>query len=66
MPQTAKSTRTTFDTKQADQDDDQIPAAIGAVEACATRQLMQDTLETYYVPLEVWYMRTSVDKASLF
>ena len=23
---------------------------------------MYDTLETYYVPLEIWYTRTSVDK----
>ncbi|KAI0811103.1 COG4-domain-containing protein [Irpex lacteus] len=64
VPQTAKSTRTSFDTRQvAKSDDDKTAEAIAAVESCATRQLMHDTLETYYIPLEVWYTRSSVDKA---
>ncbi|KAI0340154.1 COG4-domain-containing protein [Trametopsis cervina] len=36
---------------------------IKAVDSCATRQLIHDTLETYYIPLELWYARTIIDKA---
>lgn len=35
---------------------------IKAVDSCATRQLIHDTLETYYIPLELWYARTIIDK----
>ena len=44
------------------QNDDKSSEVIEAVEACATRQLMYDTLDTYYVSLEVWYTRTIIDK----
>ncbi|KAH9951407.1 COG4-domain-containing protein [Amylocystis lapponica] len=33
------------------------------IEACASRQLFEDMLETYYIPLEVWYARTIINKA---
>ncbi|EKM55831.1 uncharacterized protein PHACADRAFT_209352 [Phanerochaete carnosa HHB-10118-sp] len=37
--------------------------ALEAIEASSSRQLMEDTLSTYYVPMEVWYSRTIIDKA---
>lgn len=36
--------------------------ALGAVEASLSRQLIDDMLTTYYVPLELWYVQTIVDK----
>ena len=38
--------------------------ALQAIEASSSRQLMEDTLNTYYVPMEVWYTRTIIDKVS--
>lgn len=62
-PSTAKSiSAAAMESKQSAKDDEAKPEAIEAIEACATRQLMQETLETYYIPLEVWYTRTIVDK----
>ena len=37
-----------------------------AVEASASRRLFEKTLNTYYIPLEVWYMRTIIDKVCLW
>ncbi|GJE97920.1 COG4-domain-containing protein [Phanerochaete sordida] len=37
--------------------------ALEAIEASSSRQLMEDTLNTYYLPMEVWYTRTIIDKA---
>lgn len=34
------------------------------IETCAARQVFEDMLTKYYIPLEVWYTRTIVDKAS--
>ncbi|KAI0303459.1 COG4-domain-containing protein [Multifurca ochricompacta] len=34
-----------------------------AVESSACNKLFEDLLSTYYTPLEVWYLRISVDKA---
>ncbi|KAF8479032.1 COG4-domain-containing protein [Russula ochroleuca] len=34
-----------------------------AVESSACNKLFEDLLSTYYIPLEVWYMRSAVDKA---
>lgn len=39
--------------------------ALQAVEMSSSRQLMEDTLNTYYLPLEVWYMRTIIEKVYL-
>lgn len=33
------------------------------LESCACRDLIEDLLSTYYVPLETWYLRTIIDKA---
>lgn len=44
-------------------DGEAVPEAVQAVESCATRQLMQDALDSYYTPLEIWYARTIIDKA---
>ncbi|KAI0933704.1 hypothetical protein AcW1_005462 [Taiwanofungus camphoratus] len=33
------------------------------IETCAARQVFEDMLTKYYIPLEVWYTRTIVDKA---
>jgi len=49
--------------KQAIEEKVAAPEMVEAVEACTTRQLIQDTLDTYYAPLEVWYTRTIIDKA---
>lgn len=54
-----------LDPRASTQDDEEEPEAIRAVEACATRQLMQDTLNSYYFPLEIWYTRTIIDKVFL-
>ncbi|KAI0693895.1 COG4-domain-containing protein [Cytidiella melzeri] len=51
--------------KQPAEDGKGTSEAIEAVEKCATRQLLQDALGTYYVPLEVWYARTIIDKAHM-
>lgn len=45
--------------------DSEEPEALQAIEASASRQLMEDTLNTYYVPMEVWYMRTIIEKVCL-
>ncbi|KAH9056637.1 COG4-domain-containing protein [Lactarius vividus] len=34
-----------------------------AVESSACNRLFEDLLSTYYVPLEVWYTRSAIDKA---
>ncbi|KAI0086670.1 COG4-domain-containing protein [Irpex rosettiformis] len=63
-PQTAKSINTTFASEQdAPGSEAAAVEEIQAVETCATRRIMLNTLETYYVPLEVWYTRSSIDKA---
>lgn len=39
--------------------------ALEAVEVSSSRQLMEDTLSTYYLPMELWYTRTIIDKVGL-
>ncbi|KAH8102832.1 COG4-domain-containing protein [Cristinia sonorae] len=36
---------------------------LNAVESSVSRQLMDDMLTTYYIPLEIWYIRSAIDKA---
>lgn len=57
-PSSTKAVESTSPAK----DNDGISEAIRAVEESATLQLMQDTLDIYYVPLETWYTRTIIDK----
>ncbi|CAL1703812.1 unnamed protein product [Somion occarium] len=42
---------------------DSLPEVLQAVESSSSRRLFEDLLTTYYVPLEVWYTRTIIDKA---
>ncbi|CCM06080.1 uncharacterized protein FIBRA_08327 [Fibroporia radiculosa] len=49
--------------QKVDEDAGTLPGGIQAVESCASRQLMEDMLTNYYVPLETWYTRTIIDKA---
>jgi conserved oligomeric Golgi complex subunit 4 len=37
-----------------------------AVESSACNKIFEDLLSTYYTPLEVWYMRSAVDKVLPF
>lgn len=34
------------------------------LETCASRQLFEDMLSTFYIPMEVWYARTIINKVS--
>lgn len=45
-----------------EQGETELPEVLQAVEAAASRQLFEDTLNTYYIPLEIWYTRTIIDK----
>lgn len=45
--------------------EEELSDALQAVELSSSRQLMEDTLNTYYVPLEVWYMRTIIEKVDI-
>ncbi|KAI0075820.1 COG4-domain-containing protein [Panus rudis PR-1116 ss-1] len=42
---------------------DELPEVLQAVESSTSRKLFEDLLSTYYIPLEVWYTRTIIDKA---
>ncbi|KAI9456239.1 COG4-domain-containing protein [Lactarius psammicola] len=55
---------TTPETKQLP-DDPHHPTSeeLKAVESSACNKLFEDLLNTYYTPLEVWYMRSAIDKA---
>ncbi|KDQ12274.1 hypothetical protein BOTBODRAFT_176521 [Botryobasidium botryosum FD-172 SS1] len=33
------------------------------LESCACREIIENLLSTYYIPLETWYLRTIIDKA---
>ena len=41
-----------------------IAEVMEAIEASASRQLFESILDTYYVPLELWYTKTIIDKVS--
>ncbi|KAF9792460.1 COG4-domain-containing protein [Thelephora terrestris] len=40
-----------------------IPEGFQIIESSQSRQLFQTLLETYYIPLEIWYTRSIIDKA---
>lgn len=40
-----------------------IPEEFQIIESSQSRQLFQTLLETYYIPLEIWYTRGIIDKA---
>jgi conserved oligomeric Golgi complex subunit 4 len=39
-----------------------VPPEFEAVEKSECKKLIEDLLDTYYTPLEVWYTRTIIDK----
>ncbi|KAF8212519.1 COG4 transport protein-domain-containing protein [Mycena galopus ATCC 62051] len=40
-----------------------ISSEVATLEATASQQLFEDTLTSRYIPLEIWYTRTTIDKA---
>jgi conserved oligomeric Golgi complex subunit 4 len=40
------------------------PREILLIESTASHQLFENLLTTYYLPLELWYTRTTIDKVS--
>ncbi|PCH38775.1 COG4-domain-containing protein [Wolfiporia cocos MD-104 SS10] len=49
--------------KPVSESDDVLPSGMDAVDNCEARKILESTLITYYIPLEVWYARTTIDKA---
>ncbi|PSR75118.1 hypothetical protein PHLCEN_2v9303 [Hermanssonia centrifuga] len=41
----------------------ELPEVLKTVESSASRRVFDDALTTYYIPLEVWYLRAIIDKA---
>ena len=39
-----------------------IPEEFRVIESSQSRELFQTLLETYYIPLEIWYTRSIIDK----
>jgi len=39
-----------------------IPEEFQIIESSQSRELFQTLLETYYIPLEIWYTRSIIDK----
>ena len=39
-----------------------IPEEFQIIESSQSRELFQTLLETYYIPLEIWYTRNIIDK----
>ncbi|KAI9446846.1 COG4-domain-containing protein [Lactarius indigo] len=54
-PETSKNT--------PDDSPHSISEELKAVESSACNKLFEDLLSTYYIPLEVWYTRSAIDKA---
>lgn len=52
-------------TRPSSPEETELPDALKTVEVSQSRQLMDETLTTYYAPMEVWYMRTIIDKVRL-
>ena len=46
-------------------ENDELAEVMQAVDASASRKLFEHILDTYYVPLELWYTRTIIDKVSV-
>ncbi|KAI9056846.1 COG4-domain-containing protein [Trametes sanguinea] len=44
-------------------DRDAIPAGFQVIEESQSRKIIEDMLATYYIPLEVWYARSVIEKA---
>jgi hypothetical protein len=60
-PPTANSMKT-FEKTDPIQDGNAAPEVIETIESCVTKQIIHDTLDTYYVPLEIYYTRIIIDK----
>ncbi|OSC97651.1 COG4-domain-containing protein [Trametes coccinea BRFM310] len=44
-------------------DEDAIPAGFQVIEESQSRKTIENMLSTYYIPLEVWYARSVIEKA---
>ncbi|KAF7796521.1 hypothetical protein EIP86_007700 [Pleurotus ostreatoroseus] len=58
-----KSAKTLPPTAEGQDEDDELTEVMQAVDASASRELFEHVLDTYYIPLELWYTRTIIDKA---
>lgn len=59
---TPKSARANTPSVDMHAKDDELAEVMQAVGGSASHQLFDQILETYYVPLELWYTRTIIDK----
>jgi len=41
-----------------------IPEEFQIIESSQSRELFQTLLETYYIPLEIWYTKSIIDKVT--
>jgi hypothetical protein len=41
-----------------------IPEEFQIIESSQSRELFQTLLETYYIPLEIWYTRSIIEKVT--
>ncbi len=60
--QAPKSARANTPSVDMHAKDDELAEVMQAVGGSASHQLFDQILETYYVPLELWYTRTIIDK----
>ena len=47
---------------QGEPNTQKIPEEFQIIESSQSRELFQALLETYYIPLEIWYTRSIIDK----
>ena len=50
---------------EGEQNTPKIPEEFQIIESCQSGQFFQKLLEAYYIPLEVWYTRSIIDKVTL-
>ena len=60
-----KSAKTLPPAAEGQDEDDELAEVMQAVDASASRKLFEHILDTYYVPLELWYTRTIIDKVGV-
>ncbi|KAJ7349436.1 COG4 transport protein-domain-containing protein [Mycena albidolilacea] len=51
------------DSSESEPDPTQPPPAVATLEATASHHLFEETLASQYIPLDIWYTRTTIDKA---
>lgn len=52
------------DSSESEPDPTQPPPAVATLEATASHHLFEEILASRYIPLDIWYTRTTIDKAS--